>query len=102
MLSLFGLLCRARRTTGCAMADRRYGRGNPGPESPPEPSWDDLTVIRGIGIATQNRLNVSGIKSFSQLAKASAEDVWRILGARSRGAKVEDWIAQARRLADKP
>ncbi len=58
-----------------------------------------MTAIRGIGIASQNRLYVAGIKSYAQLARASAEEVREILGNQGRVAKVEDWIAQAKELA---
>ncbi len=40
-----------------------------------EISLDDLTAIRGIGTATQNRLHAAGIKSYVQLARASPEEV---------------------------
>ncbi len=60
---------------------------------------DDLTAIRGIGIATQDRLYRAGIKSFSQLAQSSPEKIQEILGKMGRGAKVETWIKQAAGLA---
>ncbi len=101
MLSLSGFLCRAWRHTRCGKADREHAGKNAGPEDIQERTWDDFTTIRGIGIATQNRLNASGIKSFAQLATASVEEVRKILGNRARGSKVEDWIAQAQRLANK-
>ncbi len=46
------------------------GGGEAAPSAP-----DDLTAIRGIGIATQNRLYKAGIKSHGQLARATPEDV---------------------------
>ena len=67
--------------------------------SPDERSSDDLTAIRGIGIATQNRLYRAGIKSYDQLARATPEDVRKILGKFAGGASVEKWIAQAKQLA---
>ena len=69
--------------------------------SPDESSSDHLTAIRGIGIATQNRLYRAGIKSYGQLARATPEDVRKILGKLAGGATVENWIAQARNLASK-
>jgi predicted flap endonuclease-1-like 5' DNA nuclease len=57
-----------------------------------------LTAIRGIGIATQNRLYAAGIKTYAELARASPEDVREILGKLARGAKVEPWIRQAEEL----
>ncbi len=68
--------------------------------SPDESSSDDLTAIRGIGIATQNRLYRAGIKSYGQLARATPEDVRKILGKFAGGASVEKWIAQAKQLAN--
>ncbi len=69
--------------------------------SPDESSSDHLTAIRGIGIATQNRLYRAGIKSYAELARATPEDVRKILGKVAGGATVEDWIAQARNLTSK-
>ncbi len=68
--------------------------------SPDESSSDHLTAIRGIGIATQSRLYRAGIKSYGQLARATPEDVRKILGKLAAGASVEDWIAQAKQLAN--
>ncbi len=65
-----------------------------------EVSPDDLTDIRGIGIATQDRLNRAGIKSYGQLARATPEDVRKILGRFAGGASVEKWIAQAKQLVN--
>ncbi len=91
---------------------RWLGRPAPGPEKreraaeeaeagePPEVSPDDLTAIRGIGIATQDRLYRAGIKSYGQLARATPEDVREILGKFAGGASVEKWIAQAKQLAN--
>ncbi len=90
---------------------RWLGRPAPGPErrvraaeeaeagEPPEVSPDDLTVIRGIGIATQNRLYEAGIKSHGQLARASPAEVREILGKSAGGASVEKWIAEAKQFA---
>jgi predicted flap endonuclease-1-like 5' DNA nuclease len=62
---------------------------------------DDLTVIRGIGIASQNRLHVAGIKTYADLASTPPEEVRRRLGKLARGAKVDEWISRARELAGK-
>ena len=67
---------------------------------PDESSPDDLTAIRGIGIATQDRLYRAGIKSYGQLGRAAPEDVRKILGKFAGGATVEKWIAQAKQLAN--
>jgi predicted flap endonuclease-1-like 5' DNA nuclease len=93
------------------MLCRWLGRPAPGPEKreraaeeaeanlPDESSPDDLTAIRGIGIATQNRLYKVGIRSYGQLARATPEDVREILGKSAGGASVEKWIAEAKQLA---
>ncbi len=67
--------------------------------SPDESSPDHLTAIRGIGIVTENRLHRAGIKSYGQLARATPQDVRKILGNFAGAADVEDWIAQAKQLA---
>ena len=94
MVSLLGILCRAWKCTLCGPSSR--GRDTEKTEGNPS---DDLTAIQGIGIAIQNRLNTSEIKSYAQLAQASPEDLRAVLGKRASGAKVEDWIAEARKLA---
>ncbi len=94
------------------MLCRCWGCLAPGPErreraadkaeagEPPEVSPDDLAAIRGIGMATQDRLYRAGIKSYGQLAQASPEEVREILGKFAGGASVEKWIAEAKQLAN--
>lgn len=92
MLAISKLLC---RLWGCAAArsERPEAAVSEGPAS------DDLTVIRGIGIATQDRLYRAGIKSFAQLAGSSPDKIREVLGTLARGAQVETWIAEADGLA---
>ncbi len=83
---------------------RLCGWGSRGPEHTDKPvaeesGPDDLTAIRGIGIASQNRLYAAGIKTYAQLAAATPEGLRNILGKTGQGAKVGDWIVQARDLA---
>ncbi len=98
-MALLGMLCRWLR---CPAPQPRRREG-PAKEAetnqPGEISPDDLTAIRGIGMATQNRLHAAGIKSYAQLTRASPEEVQRILGRLARGADIEDWIAQAEELS---
>ncbi len=54
-----------------------------------------LSVIQGIGIAVENRLCRAGIKSCSQLADTSPQEIREILGYLAQGSEVECWIAQA-------
>ncbi len=67
--------------------------------APEDEPLDDLTAIRGIGAATQKRLNAAGIKSYAQLADADPEDVRAALNEQQQNTKVERWISQARELA---
>ena len=84
----------------------------PSPEGPaPEPEGeaacdeeellDDLTVIRGIGPARQERLYAAGIRSYSQLAAVAPEDVRSALSSENQQVKVEEWIRQAGELVQK-
>ena len=99
MASLLGILCRAWRCGPCGPGGREHPE-QATPTRKNDGSPDDLTAIQGIGIATQNRLHVSGIKSYVQLAEASPEHLRTILGKRASGARVEDWIADAGKLAE--
>ena len=84
--------------TETAPEARAEGAGQaPGESS--DGSVDDLTTIRGIGIAVQNRLNRAGITTYAQLAEAKPEEVREVLGELSRGTKIKAWINQARELA---
>ncbi len=92
MFILTKILCRLCR---CAVPSQ--GREQTAPST--NATSDDLTAIRGIGIATQDRLYRAGIKSFSQLAQSSPEKIREALGKMARGARVETWIKQAAGLA---
>ncbi len=99
MTLLTRMLC---RWLGCPAPEperRERAADKAAANSPDESSSDDLTAIRGIGIATENRLYRAGIKSYGQLARATPEDVRKILGKFAGGASVEKWIAQAKQLA---
>ncbi len=99
MSSLAGMLCRLCR----ALCDvtRKEPQEETANESPGENKADDLTVIRGIGIVTQNQLYRGGIKTYAALASARPEELREVLGDVARGAKIDRWIAQARELAGK-
>ncbi len=100
MTLLTQMLCRLWRcpASGSDRQDRAADKAEE--NSPDEGSLDHLTAIRGIGIATENRLYRAGIKSYRQLARATPEDVRKILGKLAGGASVEKWIAQAKQLAN--
>ena len=92
MVTLTRILCRLWR---CAAPSQ--GREQTAPST--NATSDDLTIIRGIGTATQDRLYRAGIKSFSELAQSSPDKIRDTLGKMARGAKVETWIEQAGGLA---
>ena len=54
-----------------------------------------LSVIPGIGITVENRLCRAGIKSCSQLADASPQEIREILGYLAQRSDVECWIVRA-------
>jgi len=89
MTPLMGMLCRFWK---CA--------GKSKDSSPPDEknSGDDLRRIRGIGIATENRLYRAGVRSYAELARATPEELREILGKLGRGADFEAWIAEAKKL----
>ena len=94
MASLLGIL---GRVWGCAC--RGPIKGKPSVETKVAISSDDLTAIVGIGIVIQDRLNRSGIQTYAQLAEAAPEALEAILGSRTTGARINNWIAEARMLA---
>ncbi len=57
-----------------------------------------LGVIRGIGIAVEDRLCRAGIKSCRQLVDTSPSQIREILGYLAQGSDIERWIEQAREL----
>ncbi len=94
MFSLAGMLCRL-----CKCVSRGSSGTEPAAENGDDArAPDDLTAIRGLGKASQARLQAAGIKTYAQLAEASPEDLRDSLGKAGQGAKVEDWIAQAKAL----
>jgi len=81
---LMGILCRICRCLPVGPRER-------------EPSAKPVGDA-GIGITVQNRLNRAGITTYAQLAAAKPEHVREALGKLSRGASVDAWISQARKL----
>ncbi len=99
MTLLTRMLCRWWGCLAPGPGRRERAADKAAANSPDESSSDDLTAIRGIGRATQNRLYRAGIKSYGRLARATPEDVRTILGKFAGGASVEKWIAEAKQLA---
>ncbi len=100
MTLLTRMLCRWFGCPALGPGRRERAADKAAANAPDESSSDHLTTIRGIGIATENRLYRAGIKSYGQLARATPEDVRKILGKFAGGASVEKWIAQAKQLAN--
>ena len=64
-------------------------------------AYDDLTLIRGIDLALQSRLNLTGVRRYSEIAAWKPGDVARMsqtLGFAGRIEK-ENWIEQAQILS---
>ncbi len=101
MTLLTRMLCRLWRCPASGPDRQERAADKAEANLPDESSPDDLTAIRGIGIATQDRLYRAGIKGYGQLARASPEEVQKIMGKFAGAATVEDWIAQAKQLAKK-
>ncbi len=99
MMLLSGMLCRLWKcTAGCSEPSEPPAKKTE-PKQSDESTSDDLTVIRGIGIATQNRLYADDITTYARLARTSPEDVRKTVGTLARGANIEDWIARAAELS---
>lgn len=60
---------------------------------------DDLTGISGIGRSTQEHLNDAGIHTYAQLAACNPGYLRTILEGSGRRGNVEEWIAEAAKLA---
>ena len=74
-------------------------RVKPKAEPKEEEAPDDLTVIDGIGLATERRINAAGINTYAQFAEHTEETLTNLLGRLPRGADVEAWIEEAAELA---
>ncbi len=65
-----------------------------------EAEADDLTVIKGIGPAIQQKLNNLGITTFADLARADPEGVAERLDMRMASPnRVREWVAAAKKKA---
>jgi predicted flap endonuclease-1-like 5' DNA nuclease len=94
-MGLQDICCRLMRCLGprTHTADKRgtAGRGTQDP-------GDDLTVIKGIGIVTQDRLHKAGIRTYGDLAEADPETIIQAAGQQNARSRIADWIAQAKKL----
>lgn len=90
-----------------AATDQEAGPAqSPEPSEPPPPTEpaqpDDLTVLKGIGPAIQDKLHAFGIRTFRDLAAADAEALTEQLKSAQTVIsqnRVEEWIASARERA---
>lgn len=81
--------------------------GGAGPEAAAEQQaeavksgYDDLTAIKGVGPAMQNKLNGLGITSFEQLAHTDPQTLADQLNVRTiKADRIREWAAEAKRLA---
>jgi len=73
-----------------------HKRGSAGRET--QNPGDDLTVIKGIGIVTQDRLHKAGIRTYGDLANADPETIIQAAGQQNVRSRIADWIAQAKKL----
>ncbi len=88
-----------RSTTGSASPEPPRVAAAERPESAPAAEQDDLTVIKGIGPAMQEKLRAEGIHSFRDLAAADADALTARLKAVQvviSRTRVEEWIKTAR------
>jgi len=67
----------------------------------PKAAPDDFTAIRGVGLATQERLNEAEITTYAQLAQATPEQLEKITGRSAVRIAADGWASQARKLARK-
>jgi predicted flap endonuclease-1-like 5' DNA nuclease len=85
---------------GISMASER----SPANRAAESARTDDLKLINGIGPAVEKRLNGVGVSAFAQLAALSPADiasaVANIAGLTAERIIKQDWIGQARRLAE--
>jgi hypothetical protein len=73
-------------------------------ENPPSLALDDFKKINGIGNAMEKRLHTADIHTYAQLGSGRPEELARILdgmvGLSVERIREQDWIGQARRLAE--
>ncbi|HEX4661941.1 MAG TPA: hypothetical protein VH307_31480 [Streptosporangiaceae bacterium] len=72
---------------------------NPTPD-PPRPAGDDLQKIAGIGGAVAARLTDAGVATYGHLASHTPQRLAALTRVPSGKIVSQDWIGQARRLAD--
>ena len=66
----------------------------------PEGAGDDLKLIKGVGPELEKRLNDLGLRTFSQIAQFSDDDIARVDDVPSFKGRIEreGWISQAKAL----
>ena len=94
-MGFVGICCRLMRCLG-PRTHTAHKRGSAGRET--QDPGDDLTVIKGIGIVTQDRLHKAGIRTYGDLAKADPETIVQAIGQQNARSRIADWIVQAKKL----
>ena len=94
-MGLLGICC---RLMGCLGPRTHAGHNRGSAEKDTEDPGDDLTVIKGIGIVTQDRLHKAGIRTYGDLATADPETIIQAAGQQNARSRIADWIAQAKML----
>ena len=78
------------------------GDGLPQLFTAPDGPGDDLTKINGVGPVLAEKLNKMGVTTFSQVAAFTDADIANVDGALDFKGRIEreDWVAQAKALAE--
>ena len=66
-----------------------------------EQSADDLRAVRGIGRETARRLYEAGVRTFADLARHTSSEIATKARVHAPRVQREDWIGQARELAER-
>jgi len=86
------------KTASVLVRERTMAEQRPA-EKAADTAPDDLTGISGIGRTTQEHLNDAGIHTYAQLAACNPGYLRTILEGSGRRGNVEEWIAEAAKLA---
>jgi hypothetical protein len=71
-------------------------------EPRPRSHEDDLTEVKGIGPRTAAKLEQAGIRTYDELADATPDQLAAIAGVSRERVDENDWVGQARALANPP
>jgi len=80
-------------------AQERSAGNDAAPEAD-DAEYDNLAVIQGIGPKMAFRLREKGLRTFEDLATASADEIRKLMGGLPSFADVDSWIEQAQSQID--